>query len=86
MISFIAKTWWLWWMLATVVAVRWFHLLSEANQMEPAETLAPEVVCAQRQLHLLQSRSLALPPSCKQYCTERCLAGPRLSLKRVPTV
>lgn len=42
MISFIAKTWWLWWMLATVVAVRWFHLLSEANQMEPAETLAPE--------------------------------------------
>ncbi len=41
MISFIAKTWWLWWMLAIVVAVRWFHLL-EANQMEPAETLAPE--------------------------------------------
>jgi hypothetical protein len=42
MISFIAKTWWLWWMLAIVVAVRWFHLQLEATQIEPPETLTSE--------------------------------------------
>jgi hypothetical protein len=42
MISFIAKIWWMWWMLATIVAVRWFHLLMEANQTESSETLATE--------------------------------------------
>jgi hypothetical protein len=30
-ILFIEKTWFLWWMLAIFVAVRWFHLLSSSR-------------------------------------------------------
>jgi hypothetical protein len=40
-ILFIAKTWFLWWMLAIVVAVRWFHLLS-AKRMESADQSVSE--------------------------------------------
>jgi hypothetical protein len=28
MISFLAKTWFVWWMLAVVFILRWFHVLS----------------------------------------------------------
>ena len=30
MIAFIAKTWFLWWMLAIVLALRWMHLVAAA--------------------------------------------------------
>jgi hypothetical protein len=42
-ILFIEKTWLLWWMLAMVVAVRWFHLLSVGRpKMQDPNALAPE--------------------------------------------
>lgn len=28
MVLFIEKTWFLWWMLAIVIGLRWFHLVS----------------------------------------------------------
>ena len=28
MISFVEKAWFVWWMVATVLAVRWFHVLA----------------------------------------------------------
>ncbi len=34
MILFIEKTWWMWWMLANVVLLRWFHVLSLRGEME----------------------------------------------------
>jgi hypothetical protein len=40
-ILFIEKTWFLWWMLAIVVAMRWFHLLS-AKKMQSADLSASE--------------------------------------------
>jgi hypothetical protein len=41
-IHFIAKTWFLWWMLAMVVAVRWFHMLSVGVRMERPDALPSE--------------------------------------------
>ena len=40
MIHFIEKTWFLWWMLAIVVAVRWFHALSMLGTMQDPDSLA----------------------------------------------
>jgi hypothetical protein len=40
MILLIAKTWFLWWMLAIVVIVRWFHVLSAGATVEARETLS----------------------------------------------
>jgi len=42
MILFIEKTWFLWWMLAIVVAARWFHLLSAGARMEGPGARAAE--------------------------------------------
>ncbi len=49
MIPFFEKTWFLWWILATLVILRWFHLLSSptyerfleagAREEEEASTL-----------------------------------------------
>jgi hypothetical protein len=43
MIPFIAKTWFLWWMLAIVLALRWMHLVSAAaKKMDAPDALALE--------------------------------------------
>ena len=36
MIAFMEKTWFLWWILATLVILRWFHLLSSGTDSEGA--------------------------------------------------
>lgn len=41
MIPFISKTWFLWWTLAILIAVRWFHLVS-AKKMQSADASASE--------------------------------------------
>jgi hypothetical protein len=38
MLAFFAKTWVLWWMLAVVVILRWFHVLSAAAPQDPSES------------------------------------------------
>jgi hypothetical protein len=40
-ILFIEKTWFLWWMLAIILALRWFHL-STRTKMEGPDALACE--------------------------------------------
>lgn len=42
MILFIEKTWFLWWMLAIIIAVRWFQLLSVSVKLEGPDTPAWE--------------------------------------------
>ena len=37
MIPFMEKTWFLWWLLATVVILRWFHLLSSRATLEASK-------------------------------------------------
>jgi hypothetical protein len=40
---FIAKTWFLWWMLANVVVLRWFYVLSRRCRLEvPHPLIAAE--------------------------------------------
>lgn len=51
MILFVAKTWFLWWMFATVFIVRWFHMVSAHPTAEDFSTPASdrkqaESVCA----------------------------------------
>lgn len=42
MILFIEKTWFLWWMLTIIVAVRCFHLLSVRARVEGPDGLGPQ--------------------------------------------
>ncbi|MGA7218194.1 MAG: hypothetical protein WBX38_07770 [Candidatus Sulfotelmatobacter sp.] len=42
MLVFIEKTWFLWWMLAMVAGIRWFHLISVNSKVEGFEAPAPE--------------------------------------------
>ena len=37
---FIGKTWFLWWMLAIVIALRWLHLQSAGIRMEGSDARA----------------------------------------------
>lgn len=37
MILFMTKTWFLWWIFAVVVIVRWFHVLSTDAAIEPLD-------------------------------------------------
>jgi hypothetical protein len=47
MIPFMEKTWFLWWMLAIVVIVRWFHLLQATDTLESdASASAPQQACS----------------------------------------
>lgn len=41
MIPFMEKTWLLWWMLAIVVVMRWFHLLQTTAKSEGFDAPAP---------------------------------------------
>ena len=52
MILFIQKTWFLWWILASVVILRWFHLLSSRtyeSALEAADSGEEEAVTASNQ-------------------------------------
>ena len=35
MIGFIAKTWVAWWVLASLMILRWFHVLRSSETIEP---------------------------------------------------
>jgi len=41
-ILFIEKTWFLWWMLAIIIVLRWFHVASANPKVEGLDALAPE--------------------------------------------
>jgi hypothetical protein len=41
-IHFLAKTWYLWWMLADVLILMWFHALTAGNRVESLRRLASE--------------------------------------------
>jgi hypothetical protein len=47
-ILFMEKTWFLWWVFAIVVIVRWFHLLS----MDTESALLDSLESAHRQSHI----------------------------------
>jgi hypothetical protein len=62
MIFFIEKTWFLWWVLLTIVALRWFHLSvgSEMKDPEPdAEEEEQAYLASWRILHNAQAVSLS---------------------------
>jgi hypothetical protein len=42
-IPFIQKTWFLWWILATLVILRWFHLLASRTGGKGASETADSV-------------------------------------------
>lgn len=42
MIPFIEKTWFLWWTLAVVVILRWFHLMSTCDKASDLDRLSSE--------------------------------------------
>ena len=42
MTLFIEKTWLLWWMLANVLVVRWFYVLSTRSKIETPAALSSE--------------------------------------------
>ena len=42
MIPFIAKTWFLWWLLAEVLILSWLHALFARNRMEATDPLTSE--------------------------------------------
>jgi hypothetical protein len=53
MIVFIQKTWFLWWVLATLVILRWFHLFSSRTDewaFEAADSGEEEVATASNQI------------------------------------
>jgi hypothetical protein len=41
MIPFMEKTWLMWWMLAVIVIVRWFHLLQATADVEGSDVPCP---------------------------------------------
>ena len=62
MILFIEKTWLLWWMLATILTLRWFHL-SIRTKMEAPDAASEEkeqeaYILSWRLLHKTQIISL----------------------------
>jgi hypothetical protein len=63
-ILFIEKTWFLWWMLAIFIVVRWFHMLSAGARMEGFQAVALEeeeeaYIVSWRILHKAQAISLS---------------------------
>jgi hypothetical protein len=47
MITFMEKTWFLWWMFAVVVVVRWFHVLQTTTRLEKFDAPAsPPQACS----------------------------------------
>ena len=42
MIPFLEQTWFLWWLVAIFVILRWFHQMSENDQVEAGESLVKE--------------------------------------------
>ena len=62
MILFLENSWYLWWVLAMVLAVRWFHALSSRNQLEAIDVRASEeeqaYIVSWQILHKAQAISL----------------------------
>jgi hypothetical protein len=61
-ILFIEKTWFLWWTLATILALRWFHL-SISTKMEAPDAVSEEkeqeaFILSWQLLHKTQAISL----------------------------
>ena len=48
MVLLIEKTLFLWWMLAALAVVRWFHMLSAHAKVEDPDTLASEEIEVER--------------------------------------
>lgn len=46
MIAFIEQTWLLWWLLATLIILRWFHLFSSKSEKCDASALDEEQAAA----------------------------------------
>jgi hypothetical protein len=42
MIPFFEQTWLLWWVIAVIAILRWFHLLSKGTELDGEESLAKE--------------------------------------------
>jgi membrane-anchored glycerophosphoryl diester phosphodiesterase (GDPDase) len=62
-ILFIEKTWFLWWMLAIILALRWFHLSTRAKMEAPDAVTSEEkeqeaYILSWRILHKTQVISL----------------------------
>jgi hypothetical protein len=67
-ILFIEKTWFLWWMLAIFLALRWFHVLSAAaKKMEGPYALALE----EEQAYIVSRRILRKAHAISIFQTKR---------------
>ena len=66
---FIAKTWYLWWMLAILIVLRWFHIVVSARpNVEGLDAMAPE---EEEQAYILSWRVLRKTQSISLFKTER---------------
>jgi hypothetical protein len=67
--TFIAKTWFLWWMLAILIVLRWFHLVASARPtVEGLDAMAPE---EEEQAYILSWRILRKTRGISLFKTER---------------
>jgi hypothetical protein len=67
--TFIAKTWFLWWMLAILIALRWFHLVASARStVEGLDAIPPE---EEEQAYILSWRILRKTQFISLFKTER---------------
>jgi hypothetical protein len=58
-VLFIEKTWFLWWMLAIFLALRWLHVVSAAaKKMEGPDALALELALEEEQDYIVSWRIL----------------------------
>jgi hypothetical protein len=66
---FIAKTWFLWWILAILIVLRWFHLVAAARpHVEGLDAMAPE---EEEQAYILSWRILRKTQGISLFKTER---------------
>ena len=68
-LMFFAKTWFLWWMLAILIVLRWFHLVASARPtVEGLDATAPE---EEEQAYILSWRVLRRTRGISIFKTER---------------
>ncbi len=66
---FIAKTWYLWWMVAILIVLRWFHLVAAARPtVEGLDAIAPE---EEEQAYILSWRVLRKTQGISLFKAER---------------
>jgi len=61
MIPFLAKTWFLWWMLAMVAGVRCFHVLCTRGEAQTPEPALEEEAATISSLLLQHAQVVSLP-------------------------